>query len=340
MTRFQDKNYYEYLQVTKNADPEVIEGAYKRLAKKYHPDNNPNDQQSVSHFQKITEAYETLHDPAGRKAYDAWLAGLRAEKTSQNTHSNTSASGSSATSSFYDAQFDFDMDRIRRAAYANYDQWRGRAAGATGESKDRETYSKTTGETGQENACGTDQNAKQNSSQNSNANTAGNSNRSTADHAVKRRKPILAGAFATVAVVCIVSFFALVNSQNGSESLAFASLKSETANGTVSGNETEMVVSAGTDGNTTAEEEPLIDIIDETQNTQQIVYEVTANPSLNVRQSADSSSTKLGSVYHGETCKGTGIFSDDGKWAEIYYTSDVGETGWVYRQYINELTMS
>lgn len=340
MTRFQDKKYYEYLQVTRNADPEVIEGAYRRLAKKYHPDNNPNNLQSAILFQQITEAYETLHDPARRKAYDSWLNAFCSESTSQNTRSNTSASGSSASGStasgsFHDAQFDFDMERVRKNAYANYDQWKGRAAGAAQEAASREA--------------------------------------SASENAVKRkRKPILAGAFVTVAVVCIVSFFALTSTPNGSEILAFAGLKSEAANETMSEMEadttttaektsdtaTETVsaaetvtaaeaasdttaetgAAADTDGSASGEGEKEAVIADDTQNTQQAVYEVTADPSLNVRQAADSSSAKLGSVYFGETYRGTGNISDDGKWIEIYYTSDGGETGWAYHQYLKEIS--
>lgn len=63
------KNYYEILEVDKNASEEVIEKAYKTLAKKYHPDlqNNSNSQNKM---QQINEAYEILSNDFKRREYD------------------------------------------------------------------------------------------------------------------------------------------------------------------------------------------------------------------------------------------------------------------------------
>lgn len=63
------KNYYEILEVDKNASEEVIEKAYKTLAKKYHPDlqNNSNCQNKM---QQINEAYEILSNDFKRREYD------------------------------------------------------------------------------------------------------------------------------------------------------------------------------------------------------------------------------------------------------------------------------
>jgi diguanylate cyclase (GGDEF)-like protein len=63
-------DYYAILQVHFLAEPEVIESAYKRLAKKYHPDVNKTAGSDVR-MKKINEAYETLRDSYRRKAYDA-----------------------------------------------------------------------------------------------------------------------------------------------------------------------------------------------------------------------------------------------------------------------------
>ena len=63
------KTYYEILQVTQEADPEVIEAAYRRLALKYHPDRNPGSDQQ-ERMKQINEAYEVLRDPARRAEYD------------------------------------------------------------------------------------------------------------------------------------------------------------------------------------------------------------------------------------------------------------------------------
>lgn len=66
------KNYYEILEVDKNASEEVIEKAYKTLAKKYHPDlqNNSNSQNKM---QQINEAYEILSNDFKRREYDEKL---------------------------------------------------------------------------------------------------------------------------------------------------------------------------------------------------------------------------------------------------------------------------
>lgn len=66
------KNYYEILEVSENASSEVIERAYKVLAKKYHPDTWPKDKIffAESKFKEITEAYEVLSNPNSRKDYD------------------------------------------------------------------------------------------------------------------------------------------------------------------------------------------------------------------------------------------------------------------------------
>jgi molecular chaperone DnaJ len=58
MGRMALRNYYEILQVTPDADPEVIEAAYKRLAFKYHPDRNRDSGANVR-MRDLNEAYET-----------------------------------------------------------------------------------------------------------------------------------------------------------------------------------------------------------------------------------------------------------------------------------------
>ncbi len=69
------KNYYDELEVSKKASKEVIEKAYRVLAKKYHPDSTNLDDKSASEekFKAITEAYNTLSDDFKRKEYDEEL---------------------------------------------------------------------------------------------------------------------------------------------------------------------------------------------------------------------------------------------------------------------------
>ena len=67
-----DKNYYEILQINKNASPEIIEKAYKTLAKKYHPDlqDEAHKKESEEKFKIINEAYQTLSNPQLKASYD------------------------------------------------------------------------------------------------------------------------------------------------------------------------------------------------------------------------------------------------------------------------------
>ena len=70
-----DKNYYEILEIDKLASEEIIKKAYNTLAKKYHPDLQPEDLRAICEekFKLINEAYETLSVPEKREEYDSSL---------------------------------------------------------------------------------------------------------------------------------------------------------------------------------------------------------------------------------------------------------------------------
>ena len=66
------RDYYEVLGVSKSADADAIKKAYRKLAKKYHPDVNKDDPTAQQRFQEITEAYGVLSDPKQKALYDKY----------------------------------------------------------------------------------------------------------------------------------------------------------------------------------------------------------------------------------------------------------------------------
>jgi curved DNA-binding protein len=64
------KDYYKILGVERSASEDEIRKAYRKLAMKYHPDRNPNDQQAEERFKEINEAYQVLSDTKKRAHYD------------------------------------------------------------------------------------------------------------------------------------------------------------------------------------------------------------------------------------------------------------------------------
>src|SRR6201988_840130 len=65
-------DYYKVLGVNKNATADEIKSAYRKLARKHHPDLNPNKKEANKKFQQINEANEVLGDPEKRKKYDQY----------------------------------------------------------------------------------------------------------------------------------------------------------------------------------------------------------------------------------------------------------------------------
>ncbi|MBN2124261.1 MAG: DnaJ domain-containing protein, partial [Deltaproteobacteria bacterium] len=68
------KDYYKILGVAKSASPEEIKKAYRKLALKYHPDQNKGDKKAEARFKEISEAYAVLSNPEKRKEYDRFGA--------------------------------------------------------------------------------------------------------------------------------------------------------------------------------------------------------------------------------------------------------------------------
>ncbi|WP_428328919.1 DnaJ C-terminal domain-containing protein [Mucilaginibacter sp.] len=91
-------DYYQILGVDKKASDKDIKNAYRKLARKYHPDLNPNDAEANKKFQQLNEANEVLSDPEKRKKYDQygenWQHGEQyAQQQQQSRQQNTYAGG-------------------------------------------------------------------------------------------------------------------------------------------------------------------------------------------------------------------------------------------------------
>jgi curved DNA-binding protein len=87
-------DYYKILGIDKTAAPKDIKNVYRKLARKYHPDLNPNDNDAKAKFQQINEANEVLSDPVKRKKYDQygkdWKHAEEFEKANQYQQSSQS----------------------------------------------------------------------------------------------------------------------------------------------------------------------------------------------------------------------------------------------------------
>jgi curved DNA-binding protein len=92
-------DYYKILGINKSASPKEVKDAYRKLARKYHPDLNPNDQNAKANFQQINEANEVLSDPEKRKKYDQygkdWEHADEFEKQKQQQSQSYGAQGAS-----------------------------------------------------------------------------------------------------------------------------------------------------------------------------------------------------------------------------------------------------
>ncbi len=101
-------DYYKALGVDKNATQEDIKKAYRKLARKHHPDLNPNDKEAHKKFQQLNEANEVLSDPEKRKKYDQygkdWQHAEQFEQArqSQQHHGKEKFSGDFSESEFSD----------------------------------------------------------------------------------------------------------------------------------------------------------------------------------------------------------------------------------------------
>lgn len=90
------ENLYRVLGVPEDAAEDDLKLAYRKLAKKYHPDANPGDRECEKRFQAINEAYSILSSPEKRKKYDAEYRRFRAESGSAQMAGSAYGAGSAS----------------------------------------------------------------------------------------------------------------------------------------------------------------------------------------------------------------------------------------------------
>src|SRR5436305_12194487 len=102
-------DYYKTLGISKNASQDDIKKAYRKLARKLHPDLNPNDKEAHKKFQQVNEANEVLSDPEKRKKYDQygkdWKHADQFEQARQQQRRRSSNSGGEYSGSFGGGDF-------------------------------------------------------------------------------------------------------------------------------------------------------------------------------------------------------------------------------------------
>jgi curved DNA-binding protein len=102
-------DYYKILGVNKNATLKEIKSAYRKLARKFHPDLNPNDKDAKKNFQQINEANEVLSDPEKRKKYDQygkdWKHAEEFKNAGQYQEQPSDSRGQSFSGSQYEGEF-------------------------------------------------------------------------------------------------------------------------------------------------------------------------------------------------------------------------------------------
>jgi curved DNA-binding protein len=131
------KDYYAILGVNKTATPEEIKQAFRKLARKYHPDVNPDNKQAEASFKEVNEAYEVLSDADKRKKYDQF--GQYWNKVGQGFPSSGGAG--------------VDMGGFDFGQYGSFDEFinelLGRFGGTTGSRTRQQNYSYSTSTNGQ-----------------------------------------------------------------------------------------------------------------------------------------------------------------------------------------------
>src|SRR2546430_178956 len=99
------RDYYDVLGVPRSASEKGIRQAYRKLARQYHPDLNPNDKQAEAKFKEIGQAYEVLSDADKRKLYDRWGPDFEKIEQARKAGASAGASGGGGAGPFGSGPF-------------------------------------------------------------------------------------------------------------------------------------------------------------------------------------------------------------------------------------------
>lgn len=103
-------DYYKVLGIDKNASVDDIKKAYRKLARKHHPDLNPNDEAAKQKFQQLNEANEVLSDPEKRKKYDQYGKDWQHAEEFEKANQQRQQQGSRSSSTHGNYGFEEDQD--------------------------------------------------------------------------------------------------------------------------------------------------------------------------------------------------------------------------------------
>jgi curved DNA-binding protein len=119
-------DYYKLLGIEKTATAKDIKSAFRKLARKYHPDLNPNDKDSKRKFQQINEANEVLSDPEKRKKYDQYGKDWQHSDQFENQGQYQQQSSGSSGSRYTRQQSEGDFSDFFESLFGSASQGRGR----------------------------------------------------------------------------------------------------------------------------------------------------------------------------------------------------------------------